>query len=160
MEQMSQSEVVQSVGGGWLGEYRYTKNQGNPVRWEGTFRERGGEFNGQILDDNYMGEAIVQGVQVALTVRFTKTYIEVPRGYVSAPIEYEGQMSADGKKMSGTWTLQIAPRRTRRSHTMQGTWDANRLWNDLQDTVETRDEEGLNETRRVRIRERELVPSR
>ncbi len=120
-----------SVTGGWLGTYAY---QGRyswqpPVRFEATFTPgEGGGFGGTILDDGDLGLADVVGSQSGRQVRFTKTYrVTNASGWETAPVEYEGTLSEDGRSLTGTWMI-ASGGGGRRDSRIHGVWDAHRLW--------------------------------
>jgi hypothetical protein len=120
-----------SITGGWLGTHYYRTGRQPPVRFEATFTSSGGggSFEGTILDDGYLGEAIVShGLQTGRIVRFRKTYRRsaVVGRSVVAPVHYLGTLSEDGDSVSGTWKM------TFRHHDKlirgTGRWEARRLW--------------------------------
>ena len=59
------------LSGNWLGSYW---QDDIPSRFEVTFVQSGNTFSGSILDDNYLGEAQVNGEVIGRTVSFTKRY--------------------------------------------------------------------------------------
>ncbi len=125
-----------SIAGGWLGTYEYRGAQAwqPPVRFEATFtlRGSGGRFAGTILDDCPLGEAGVSGAQHGLFVRFTKVYLRPDPAGGTAPVEYEGTLSEDGRFLTGVWRLKI-PHRGRRAERLHGAWEAHRLWSETAD---------------------------
>jgi hypothetical protein len=129
-----------SIAGGWLGTYAYAgaRSLQPPVRFEATFlmTELAGAFAGTIVDDSALGAADVTGTQYGLQVQFTKVYQgPPPPGSVTAPVEYEGRLSEDGRFLNGTWLLAV---RTRRGGTvrLEGVWDAHRLWSEAAEREE------------------------
>ncbi|MHC5721987.1 MAG: hypothetical protein ACYTX0_60710, partial [Nostoc sp.] len=60
------------LSGNWLGTYW---QDDIPTRFEATFVQSGNTFSGSILDDNYLGEAQVNGEVIGRTVSFTKRYL-------------------------------------------------------------------------------------
>lgn len=130
---MSAREPV-SVSGGWLGTYAYkgAHSWQPPVRFEASFIaiDGGNQFKGTILDDSRLGMADVTGNQDGLRVRFTKVYLAPPpAGHETAPVEYEGALSEDGRQISGTWLLVVA-RPGGRTSRVRGVWDAHRMWSE------------------------------
>ena len=128
-----------SVAGGWLGTYYYDRKAATePARFEATFSAmaRTGRFDGKILDDSALGEArALEGQQSGDSVSFAKVYIKPPRGHAVAPVQYEGTLSEDGKRITGTWRLEYNHPTKRRAVRMNGTWEARRLWYDLQEEI-------------------------
>lgn len=135
------SGEVYSIGGGWLGAFHYGGSASQwerPVRFEATFTAPGaeGRFLGTILDDGPLGAANVhEGVQIGRGIRFTKVYIRPPSEYETAPIYYEGTISEDGRRITGTWEMRMpVPGRPRRSLRTRGTWEARRQWSEEEET--------------------------
>jgi hypothetical protein len=67
--------------------------------FEAVFLESDGRVEGNILDDNRLGEANVSGSFSYPSLAFVKTYYS----RLLIPIHYEGTMSEDGKVVSGNW---------------------------------------------------------
>jgi hypothetical protein len=116
-----------SIAGGWLGTYVYDVRfkTMKPARFEATFTVNGGSdtaFSGTILDDNYLGEAQVDGVQTGGLVKFTKTYLTSKASRGKHSVEYVGTMSEDGRRIAGTWKIAIWLGVT------SGSWEAQRRW--------------------------------
>jgi hypothetical protein len=110
-----------SIAGGWLGTYYYD-SYSEPTRFEASFSAMGRDwrFGGRILDDGPLGDAnAINGAQTGQKVSFVKVYVRPPGGHITVPVYYEGQLSEDGKTMSGTWRLSLST---------TGTWEARRLW--------------------------------
>lgn len=122
-----------SVAGGWLGEYHYDDPRfGEPCGFEATFSAVGadGGFTGTILDDGYLGEAILHHArQVGEEVIFTKVYRERQPG--QAPVRYEGKLLNEGKLLRGTWAI-FASQRGAMKATLTGWWEARRTWDALE----------------------------
>lgn len=129
------------IDGGWLGTYYYAPEDGEePVRFEAQFASgSNGRFRGTIIDDGHMGDATAVGRQQGRRVEFVKTYNQKLVGFATAPINYEGAISEDGKTMNGVWRLKARGFGVA-SHVMTGTWDAHRMWNEAQE-ADTRPEE-------------------
>jgi hypothetical protein len=119
-----------SFAGGWIGTYAYTGRQKHqkPVRFEAAIRVLDtNAFTGDLIDDNYLGDSDAVGEQAGRRVRFTKTYRKPPpRGHQTAPIEYSGTISDDGRTVAGSW------RATFPSGVAEGVWDARRTWSEEQ----------------------------
>lgn len=60
------------VNGLWLGTYW---QEGIPTRFEATLVQGGNTLSGRVLDDNYLGEAQIEGEVVGRTIHFTKRYL-------------------------------------------------------------------------------------
>jgi hypothetical protein len=60
------------LSGTWLGTY-WQRSQ--PTRFEATIIQAGNTLSGNILDDNYLGEARFSGTVVGRQVKFTKHYL-------------------------------------------------------------------------------------
>jgi hypothetical protein len=69
-----------------------------------------GIVEGNILDDDNLGEAVVGGSFLYPDLQFTKTYRNQRES-----IKYYGVMSDDGKELHGNWTVKGL---------MDGTWRA------------------------------------
>ena len=97
------------LSGIWLGTYW---QQGQPVRFEMTVVQGGNTINGNILDDNYLGEASLIGTIAGRSVSFTKKYVMGSRHSV----QYSGTVSEDGNTMQGKWQILV----------FRGAWEAQR----------------------------------
>ena len=124
------------VSGTWMGNYYYSSlSQGSG--FEAVFAQQGTAVEGSILDDGYLGEAHLTGSCVSGELSFCKIYNSKARD----PVHYQGQLSEDGKSVSGTWRINA---------TCHGFWKAWRLDDEqLPDTLET-DEEVDREKELVR----------
>jgi hypothetical protein len=127
-----------SVGGTWLGNYYYDRLS-QPCGFEAVFAEQGGVVDGSILDDGNLGEALVVGSFAFPRLQFQKRY-DNP---AFSPILYEGTMSDDGKRLSGTWRITEAEK---------GTWTAWRV-----DGEELPAQEETESEEQEVVRERVLV---
>jgi hypothetical protein len=58
--------------GEWLGTYW---QQGQPTRFEATLIQNGNTLTGNILDNNHLGEARLNGDVIGRRVQFIKQYI-------------------------------------------------------------------------------------
>ena len=97
------------LSGIWLGTYW---QQGQPVRFEMTVVQGGNKINGNILDDNYLGEASLVGTITGRSISFTKKYVMGSRHSV----QYSGTVSEDGNTMKGKWRIIL----------FRGAWEARR----------------------------------
>ena len=84
--------------GSWLGTYW---QYGNPTRFEMTLLQGGNTLSGNILDNSYLGEAMVTGEVIGRNVTFTKRYI----GNNSYFINYRGVVSEDEQLIQGQWNI-------------------------------------------------------
>lgn len=105
------------IDGKWRGHYTYSANTDIGSSFDANFEDRKGALSGEIVDDEYLGAALIVGSFSFPTVQFVKQYttIKVPS------IDYDGTMSDDGKTMSGKWVIfqSINP--------LRGTWHAYRI---------------------------------
>jgi hypothetical protein len=121
-----------TVAGGWLGEYHFDDDQGEPCGFEATFSAVGfdGSFSGTILDDGHLGEATIHHArQVGEEVLFTKVYRLKHPGLV--PVRYEGKLLNDGKLLRGKWAI-FSSRRGVMKASRTGWWEARRTWDELE----------------------------
>ncbi|MBN8658952.1 MAG: hypothetical protein J0M35_01205 [Candidatus Obscuribacter phosphatis] len=93
-------QVNHSIAGSWLGKYGY-QDDSDGSTFEAVFLESRGYIEGSILDDCSLGEAFVTGTFVYPNISFTKKY----RKPGLEPVEYRGQMSADGQSLLGIWSI-------------------------------------------------------
>jgi hypothetical protein len=125
-----------NIAGKWRGHYQYRGVPDLGSGFNAFFSETSGQIDGTIVDDFAPGEASITGAFSFPSVHFTKVYLTPIQEYIvdqqaekttvyrssyAEPIEYEGSMSADGKNMSGTWTIN-GP-----TGSGAGTWTAYRL---------------------------------
>lgn len=89
-----------SVNGSWLGNYYY-ESTSQPFGFEAVFMEVNGSVEGSILDDGHLGEAHVFGTFSDPQLHFTKKY----NNSTLNAVVYDGNMSDEGKKLSGTWRI-------------------------------------------------------
>ncbi len=94
------AESKHSVSGSWLGNYYYSSGS-QPFGFEAVFVEMNGSVEGSIMDDGQLKEANVFGKFADPMITFTKKYTNSALQVV----KYQGTMSDDGKKMSGTWNI-------------------------------------------------------
>jgi hypothetical protein len=117
------------ISGTWLGTYW---QDGSPTRFEATFIQGGNAFSGSILDDDYLGEAQINGEVVGSSIRFVKRYLTSS----PTPIDYVGTLSNDANSMSGTWQVRQ----------MTGPWEAHRSTENLMAELKTRLEQKVPAT--------------
>jgi hypothetical protein len=110
------------LSGTWLGTY-WQRSQ--PTRFEATIIQAGNTLSGNILDDNYLGEARFSGTVVGRQVKFTKHYL------VSSPdpVIYSGTISEDENYIQGQWNI---------GWLFSGQWEARRSGENLVINIETR----------------------
>ena len=92
-----------NLSGSWLGNYYY-ESSAQPFGFEAVFAEMNGNVEGSILDDGKLGEALVIGTFADPLLTFSKKYGNSALEVVS----YEGTISDEGKKLSGTWQIKTA----------------------------------------------------
>ena len=100
---------MRDLSGAWLGTYW---QQGQPVRFEMTLVQGGNTISGNILDNNYLGEASLAGTVTGRSVSFTKKYLMGSRHSV----QYSGTVSEDGNTIKGKWQILV----------FRGAWSAHR----------------------------------
>lgn len=114
------------INGMWLGTYWQNSD---PTRFEATVIQGGNHLSGRILDDNYLGEAQIEGEIIGRNVQFTKRYLTTSTHLVS----YTGTLSEDANYMQGKWSI---------GSLNSGTWEAHRnnqdLMTDLKNQLEKR----------------------
>ncbi|MGB3508170.1 MAG: hypothetical protein WBA93_02815 [Microcoleaceae cyanobacterium] len=104
-----------NLSGTWLGTYWQL---GNQTRFEATLIQAGNSLSGNILDDNYLGEATLSGEVIGRQVSFKKRYIIGPKHL----IYYVGIVSEDEDFIQGEWHIDIFN---------SGFWEAHRNQEDL-----------------------------
>lgn len=129
------------IAGEWRGYYSYIQNSQLGSAFNIFVIENDGLIEGSIIDeDDTAGrKASFVGGFTFPHVHFTKTYVgdysevhkdkktnEVIVYSYSAPVEYKGTMSGDGKTINGTWEIEG----TRRVGAARGNWTAYRIMED------------------------------
>ncbi len=104
-----------NLSGTWLGTYW---QKGNPTRFEATLIQGGNTLSGNILDDNYLGEATLSGEVIGRKISFTKRYVAGSQ-YI---INYVGTVSEDENFMEGKWRI---------NRFNSGIWSAHRSNEDI-----------------------------
>ncbi len=104
-----------NLSGTWLGTYW---QQENPIRFEATLIQAGNSLSGNILDDNYLGEATLSGEVIGRKISFIKRYL-IGSQYI---INYVGTVSEDENFMQGEWRI---------NRFDSGIWEAHRSNEDL-----------------------------
>ncbi len=103
------------ISGTWLGTY-WQDDQ--PTRFEASLVEGGNTLSGNILDDGWLGDAIVTGDRLGSRINFTKRYLSGTHETVS----YVGVIEPSGDSMQGTWRI---------GRSFEGAWEAHRKVDDL-----------------------------
>ncbi|MDY6807013.1 MAG: hypothetical protein SXA11_24825 [Cyanobacteriota bacterium] len=110
------------LSGSWLGTYWQEEN---PTRFEATLLQTGNALTGNILDDNYLGEASISGEVIGRRVSFTKRYLTRRQG----SIYYTGTISEDEDFIQGQWEIGAIA---------WGTWEARRSGQNLMADLQQR----------------------
>jgi hypothetical protein len=109
-----------NLNGTWLGTYW---QRGLPTRFELTLLQAGNSLNGNILDDNSLGEASVVGEVIGRRITFRKCYIVGTRHCV----DYTGIIAETEDCMTGEWQVGLFD---------SGPWEAYRTEDNLSLNVE------------------------
>lgn len=126
--------TAHSIVGEWRGHYHDARSPDLSSGFTAFFLETAGRLEASIIDDFWPGKATAAGTFFYPTIQFTKVYVN--QGQIAnvetrdgetilridsytAPIDYEGTMSEDGKTMDGTWTI-------KEPIFVTGTWTAHR----------------------------------
>jgi len=93
----------------WSGYYRYSSSSDvGDTPFKARLSVSDGKLTGMIVENHHTtGRAMkseIEGDAVDRTLRFTKRYVDGGSEY-GRPVEYVGELSADGSNISGTWTL-------------------------------------------------------
>ena len=115
-----------NISGVWLGTYW---QQEDPVRFELSVVQGGNSISGNILDDNYLGEASITGEVTGRRISFTKKYLGSPR----AAVFYLGLIAEDENFMQGQWSI----------NEVSGLWEAHRQEDNLVFDLEQKKAEPL-----------------
>ena len=99
--------------GTWLGTYWEAHN--DPTRFEASLVQGLNVLSGNILDDSWLGEALVAGERSGMGLQFTKRYLSGGHDVVI----YTGTIGDDGDTMQGSWRIGQGDR-------LVGTWEAHR----------------------------------
>ena len=110
------------LSGTWLGTYW---QGGVPSRFEATLIQSGNTLTGNILDDNYLGEAVLSGEVIGRRVQFTKRYL------ISSPdpVNYTGTLSESEDFIQGQWRV---------GRFTSGPWEARRGGEELMADLKAR----------------------
>lgn len=110
------------LSGSWLGTYWQEEN---PTRFEATLLQTGNALTGNILDDNYLGEASISGEVIGRRVSFTKRYLARRQ----SSIYYTGTISEDEDFIQGQWEIGASA---------WGPWEARRSGQNLMADLQQR----------------------
>ena len=110
------------VSGTWLGTYW---QGGIPYRFETTLLQSGNTVTGNILDDSYLGEALLSGEVIGLNIQFMKRYLTTS----PQPVSYTGTLTESEDFMQGQWRV---------GRFASGPWEARRGGADLMANLEAR----------------------
>jgi hypothetical protein len=110
-----------NLSGNWLGIYWQNKI---PTRFEIVFVQSGNIFTGNILDENYLGEATVSGEVVGFSLSFTKRYLLTS----NTPVIYTGTgiISENENYIYGKWNVGFC---------YSGLWEARRSDENVQEKI-------------------------
>lgn len=97
------------LSGEWDGRFSYPGGRGPETPFRARIDQADQRFTGTIEEpDLYLsgGSALatIVGISSAGSVDFTKTYRRAAQGYEN-PVDYVGQVSADGMRVAGVWSL-------------------------------------------------------
>ena len=97
------------LSGQWDGHFDYSAGFGPSTAFLATIRQSGGHFTEQVIEPDLYSraapaEAMIEGVVAGQSVDFTKRYTHASFGYEN-PVDYVGQLSEDGNRISGVWSL-------------------------------------------------------
>jgi hypothetical protein len=98
-----------NLSGEWSGEFSYPRHRGPTTPFLAQLEDRGGRLTGTIVEPDIISggttAASIAGLRHGSSVDFTKAYgPAAPFGY-ETPVDYVGQVSADGNTVSGVWSL-------------------------------------------------------
>lgn len=97
------------LSGRWDGTFQYPQGAGAATPFCAVIDEVKGSFSGTIIEPDIYNplatlEAGITGHRAGRAVDFTKIYRNAQTGYEN-PVDYVGQLSADGTCISGMWSL-------------------------------------------------------
>ncbi|MBH5323223.1 hypothetical protein [Aurantiacibacter sediminis] len=96
------------IRGLWNGSFQYSSSADvGDFPFKAKIVEKDGDVSGLIIEDSLSGgtvKAEIKGRLDGRAISFTKTYLTEKDHYAHA-VQYEGQISADGTAISGTWRL-------------------------------------------------------
>ena len=86
------------LSGTWLGTYWQNEE---PTRFEASLIQAGNSLSGNILDDNFLGEAELSGEVVGKQVQFSKRYLSAQQ----ISVNYIGTLNDNENIMKGIWKI-------------------------------------------------------
>ena len=107
------SAMTIDLTGTWLGTYWQANI--DPTRFEASLVQGLNTLSGNILDDGWLGEALVTGERSGMGLQFIKRYLSGNHDVVI----YTGTIADDGDAMQGSWRIGQGDR-------WVGTWEAHR----------------------------------
>ena len=95
--------------GQWDGTFRYPNEALPTTPFLAEISENAGVFSGVIMEPDLhksgQARSSINGHRAGSSVDFTKVYHARESGYKN-PVDYVGQLSADGLSITGIWSLQ------------------------------------------------------
>ena len=98
-----------NLSGLWMGSYSYPGGQGPTTPFLARIEDHDGSLAGTIIEPNTIGrssdelEAVLSGSRQGSAVDFTKLYDG--ESDAAHAVDYVGQVSGDGNRVSGVWSL-------------------------------------------------------
>lgn len=98
------------LSGLWLGSFSYPGGAGPTTPFMAKLSDDRGSLTGETVEPNCMGpssetlEAFIRGTRDGTAVDFTKTYDGASDA--AHAVDYVGQVSDDGNRISGVWSLE------------------------------------------------------
>jgi hypothetical protein len=108
------STVLAGLAGTWRGAYFYANSRQRPVEFVLTLEVEGGVCRGRTEEPNTFGHRsapkLFASVQCSLTTgtgfpRLVMRKVYDGTGGQSHAVDYVGELSADGRSLTGTWSL-------------------------------------------------------
>ncbi len=98
-----------NLSGTWDGVFSYPDNALPTTPFLAQISDHAGLLSGTTVEpsihDDMSEQAVLAGHRAGRTVDFTKIYDQRGEGYDS-PVDYVGQLSAEGDVITGSWTMQ------------------------------------------------------
>lgn len=107
---MNSSKGRLSLTGQWHGTFAYPQGLGPATPFIANLRDYGGKLHGEVSEPDTIYQrasalaARLTGHRAGRSVDFVKVYVGAPGGYEN-PVDYVGQLSADGQSITGVWSL-------------------------------------------------------
>lgn len=99
-----------TIKGMWEGAYQYSSSSDvGDFPFKARFTESDGKISGLVVEEDLnQGKGTIraetEGTINGRAIQFTKRYIQADETY-GRPVEYAGELSADGSRITGTWRL-------------------------------------------------------